>query len=281
MLVFLIVAGLILGSFVNATVWRLHEQAALRERAVKKSRARDAVRLRELSIIQGRSMCPNCGHRLAAKDLVPVLSWLWLRGKCRYCGRRIDDTPLPEIGLACLFAVSYLYWPFTLHGAGLFQFVLWLIFLTAFMALAVYDLRWLLLPDRIVYPLAVIAALQVITLWIGYGEGLSGVAGSIFGVAIIAGLFYVLFRISDGMWIGGGDVKLGIVLGLLAGGPVRSMLVLFAASCSGLIAMLPFLLTGRAGNKSQIPFGPFLIFGLILDVLFGDRLVHWYMRLLG
>src|SRR5688572_14928277 len=118
MILMLVLAGLVLGSFVNALVWRLHVR-------------RDWVR--------DRSECPHCHHKLAALDLIPVLSWLMLRGKCRYCGKPIDDSPLTELALPALFVVSYIFWPQPLVGVGLFEFVLWIVFLTGFLALAIYD----------------------------------------------------------------------------------------------------------------------------------------------
>src|SRR5476651_645529 len=134
-IVVLVVFGLCLGSFVNALVWRLHEQ--------------DKKQAKNLSILNGRSMCPNCKHELAAKDLVPVLSWLSLRGKCRYCGKPISvQYPLVEMVTSGLFVASYLWWPEVLHGAQVAAFGLWLALLVGLMALLVYDLRWFLLPNR-------------------------------------------------------------------------------------------------------------------------------------
>src|SRR6185369_3402365 len=108
MIVILALLGLIFGSFVNALTWRLHEQEKLAGKKGKKA----ADRRQALSISTGRYMCSNCGHELAAKDLVPVFSWLWLRGKCRYCGARIPDSPIVELATGLLFALSYAAWPF-------------------------------------------------------------------------------------------------------------------------------------------------------------------------
>ncbi len=251
--------GLIFGSFVNALVWRLHEGK---------------------DWLNDRSECTHCHHKLAAKDLVPVLSWLALRGKCRYCHKKIDDTPLVELGTMALFLVSYFFWPVALEGGGLLRFILWLVFSVGFIALISYDIRWYLLPDKIVFPLAVLAVLQVAALSTIFGGGWHTALGALTGVLIIAGLFYAIFRISNGTWIGGGDVKLGLVLGLLAGGPLQAVILLFAASFSGMVAALPMLITGKAGRKTQLPFGPFLIFGLIVVQLFGTHIAHWYTGLL-
>src|SRR6266542_3435082 len=216
--VLLIVGGLVFGSFVNALVWRLHSK-------------RDWVK--------ERSECPHCHHQLAAKDLVPVLSWLSLNGKCRYCSKPIPDSPLVELVLPLLFVLSYYVWPQPLTGVGLFVFVLWLIFLVGFVALAVYDLKWFLLPDVIVFPLMALAAIQVLGVWVIFGGSWRDVVSSILGALAISGLFFALFEISKGKWIGFGDVKLGVVLGLLAGGPVQAFVLLFVASLLGVLFSLP------------------------------------------
>src|SRR5206468_2175714 len=104
----LIALGLIFGSFVNALVWRLHEQEELREqietlkskKGSKASLTKLETQLRSRSMLHGRSMCSHCHHELAAKDLVPLFSWLWLRGKCRYCSVKIQDNPWVEITMA-------------------------------------------------------------------------------------------------------------------------------------------------------------------------------------
>lgn len=254
----LIMLGLILGSFVNALVWRLHK-------------GRDWV--------HERSECTHCHHELAPKDLVPIFSWLWLRGKCRYCGRKIEDNPVVELALPLLFLLSYYYWPLTFEGSGMFQFVSWLLFLTGFLALTVYDLRWYLLPNKIVFPLIALAVMQVITVTI-YEMDLRVLLDAAIGVLVVAGVFYLLFQWSKGTWIGGGDVKLGIVLGLLAGGLLEGFLILFAASVGGLLVSLPLLVMGKANRKTQVPFGPFLIIGLVVVTLFGADFIDWYSNLI-
>jgi len=271
----LAVFGIIFGSFVSALVWRMHEQAEL---AGKKGKAA-AKRRNELSIVKGRSMCPHCGHELAAKDLIPVISWLCLRGKCRYCGARIPDSPLVELATGLLFAVSYIAWPYDMHGVGLFLFACWLVFLVGFVALAVYDLRWYLLPDRLVFPLTGLGVVQVVVVAI-WQHSLSDLWMPAAGAVVIFGLFWLLYQVSAGSWIGGGDVKLGIVLGLLAGTPLRSLAVIFFASLAGTILSLPQLFKGREGLTRRIPFGPSLLLAVIVMVLWGTSIVDWYQRLI-
>jgi leader peptidase (prepilin peptidase)/N-methyltransferase len=276
--VVLIFLGLIFGSFVNAFVWRLHEQEELRDRKKKPTKAQ----LDKFSILKGRSMCPDCRHELAAKDLVPVFSWLSLRGKCRYCGKPISwQYPAVEASTAALFAISYWYWPADFSGVGLFQFIIWLGFVVAFMALAVYDLRWYLLPNRVVYPLIIVAALETVIIAI-WGADIGLLLKPLLGALVIAGTFWVLFQVSAGKWIGGGDVKLAVVLGLLAGTPLKALLVLFFSSVIGTICSIPILLKGKKGLKVQVPFGPFLLAATVVVVLFGTAIIDWYTdRLLG
>jgi len=272
----LAVLGVIFGSFVNAAVWRLHEQSKL---AGKRGEA-VATRRKELSIAKGRSMCPHCSHTLAAKDLVPILSWLSLGGKCRYCHKPISwQYPLIEVITGVLFALSYATWPYEFHGVGLFQFALWLLFLVAFVALAVYDLRWFLLPDKIVYPLTMLAVLQV-TVTAVWFHSFSVVWQPVLGGVIIFGLFWLLFQVSKGAWIGGGDVKLAFALGLLAATPLKAGLVIFFASLLGTIVSLPALAKGKSGFSRHIPFGPYLLAATVIVVLYGEGIVNWYQNLL-
>ncbi len=263
----LIVLGLTLGSFVNALAWRLHESYSVKRKA-------DSVK--RLSIFYGRSMCPDCRHKLAAKDLMPVFSWLWLRGKCRYCHKPISlQYPLVELMAAGLFVFSYIYWPLTLRGAGLLQFIIWLAFISGFLAMVVTDLRWFWLPDKIIYPLIALAVAQLIAVSV-WDKAPGQLLGALWGVLILAGGFYFLFMVSKGQWIGGGDVKLGALLGLIVGGPLMSLLLLLVASSAGTLTTLPFIATGKAKANARIPFCPFLMVATIVVRLFGAQIVHWY-----
>ena len=269
----LVVLGLIFGSFANATIWRLHEQ----------SRSNRKAKPANLSITTGRSVCTHCGHVLTPRDLVPVLSYLALRGKCRYCRKPIDDTPLAELLVAGLFTASYIWWPGNLSLAALpaewIIFGLWLAVVVGFVILALYDLRWFLLPDRVVFPLVGIAFLQVLVR--AYLSGPSALVAAFWGITLIAGLFYLLYVVSRGTWIGFGDVKLAIVLGLLVGGPFPALLTVFLASFLGSLAAVPLVMRGKPIAKTRVPFGPFLIAATVLVVLFGHAILTWYLRLLG
>jgi leader peptidase (prepilin peptidase)/N-methyltransferase len=266
----LAVLGLMFGSFVNALVWRLHEQT----KPKKKRAASD----KDLSMLTGRSMCPHCKHALGVMDLIPFFSWLALGGKCRYCRKPIDDTPLAEIGLAVLFVTSYVFWPMQFDTAGTVAFVVWLASLVAFAALFIYDLRWMLLPNKIVYPLIALAAVHVLVQVLVFDGGIALALRAVSAMAIAGGLFYVLFHLSNGRWIGGGDVKLGFALGLLLMYPMKALLMLFVASLLGTLVTVPLMYRKKLGQTSQVPFGPFLIAATVIVMLFGAALLNWYSK---
>lgn len=259
-LVMLLGAGLLFGSFVNALVWRLHAKR---------------------NWLTERSECSHCHHVLGPLDLVPLFSWIYLRGKCRYCGKRIEDSPWVEATTALFFALSYLAWPVELQGVGLYQFSFWLLFIVLFMALAVYDLRWFLLPNNLVFPLAAAVLLYILGLPLFFHYEWRVVIDALLGAGLLSGLFYLLFQMSKGQWIGGGDVKLAIALGLLAGDPLRSLLLLFVASFLGTLTALPQLATKkRQALKLKLPFGPFLLAATVVVVFFGAPIIAWYVTTL-
>lgn len=269
--------GLILGSFVNALVWRIHEQSVGSKRTKKTKVTKD------ISITKGRSMCTTCGHQLHAKDLVPVLSWLFLKGKCRYCKASISPQyPVVELVTMILFVVSFHFWPYGLSTIyDKVNLLSWFIVLIGFVALSVYDFRWMLLPNRIVFPILGVATTNWMIL---FTQSLSDpndlIVRTALGIAISWGVFQSIYTISKGKWIGGGDVKLGLVIGVLLSDPIKSFLVLFIGSLLGSIFSIPSMIQKKKTDKPiLIPFGPFLIAGTYIAFIFGDRIVDWYQQL--
>jgi prepilin signal peptidase PulO-like enzyme (type II secretory pathway) len=270
----LVILGLCFGSFINALVWRVHEQAKGKG---QRSKAKD------LSILKGRSMCPHCGHELAANDLVPVISWLFLRGKCRYCSRSISPQyPLVEAATALWFVFSYAFWPETLNGGQWVLLITWLATSVGLIALAAYDFRWQLLPNRILYPTFYVALAGRLVYIIGFapnkGHSLTSLVTSLL---VASGIFWLLFTVSEGKWIGFGDVRLGLISGTVLADPFKSLLMIFLASVLGTLSVIPALAAGRKGLASRIPFGPFLILSTGICVLYGDSIINWYQGLLG
>jgi prepilin signal peptidase PulO-like enzyme (type II secretory pathway) len=255
--VFFFGIGLCFGSFALATAWRIRKK-------------RDFVR--------DTSECEHCGHKLAPKDLVPVFSWLFLKGKCAYCKKPIPKlVPLAELFGGVVFACSFAFWPHSLEGIfDTTLFVLWCTALILLLILFFYDLQWFLLPNKLMYPLWAVSACSAIVYFVQEPrvDRLLFICGS---VAVSAGLFYALFMISRGAWIGFGDVRLGVAMGLLLASPWLGGLALFIASCVGIVVSLPSLLKKQTKMTTKIPFGPLLIVGLIIAKLWGPAIIDWYM----
>lgn len=277
----LFVYGLIAGSFVNAWVWRLRQQLDDDGNPKKLS----AKQRKAVSITHGRSMCPHCKHALAAKDLVPVFSWLLLHGKCRYCNAPIAaQYPIIELLMAILFMLSYVLWPNQLLGAEWCLLVGWLFTLVPLLALGLYDAKWFILPSGVIYIAISIytAGLAVYTL---VGGDTTVFVQAATAALLYFGLFIGIYATSaiarrkgwsSQDWLGFGDVRLAVLLGLIAGTPLNVLVALFVASLAGLVFALPAMLHKKLGMGSQIPFGPFLLFGAAFALFFGSSITNWY-----
>jgi prepilin signal peptidase PulO-like enzyme (type II secretory pathway) len=272
----LVMLGLCSGSFSNAFVWRFYKKQSRMKGAASKT---DAA----YSILNGRSMCESCKHVLAPKDLVPLFSWLWLRGRCRYCNKPISkQNPLAEALLAGTFVGMYLWWPHDLSGSwSWLYFTLWLVVLVLFMVLSLYDFRWMLLPDKLLMPVLAAGVALLALRAFGLHEGAEVVKQAVLSIVVGGGLFWLLFQLSNGKWIGGGDVKLGFIIGLLLADWRLSVLMIFGSSLLGVVISFPALIAEKKGIKKLIPFGPFLMAATVLSLLFGMHILDWYMHTLG
>jgi leader peptidase (prepilin peptidase)/N-methyltransferase len=282
----LAVFGLMLGSFAGASVWRLRARQLVEDKAegekIDKDEYEKLVPLTKTTIKTDRSRCLHCEHPLAWYDLLPLVSWISLRGKCRYCHASIGwFEPLMELGVAAYFVTSYLLWPVAFDGSmAVFQFVLWLIAGVMLAILFAYDLKWFLLPDQIVFPLIAVGAISSLVVVINS----SNVAGSLLtisgSVAIMSGLYYVLWKISKGQWIGFGDVKLGLALALLLADWQLAFIALFAANLIGCLIVIPGMVAGKVTRSTRVPFGPLLIIGGVVAMLWGPLLIRAYFTMM-
>ena len=255
-ILFVTLLGLAFGSFVNALVWRLHKK-------------RDFV--------TERSECTHCHHILAWYDLIPVLSWLSLKGKCRYCRKRIEDSPLTELSVAAVFGLSYAFWPLGLSVAGIVLLIVWLTAAVLLAALFLYDLRWMLLPNKLVYPLIALGVVWFVFNYLAFTPIVPSqmVLDLALGLGSVAGLYGFLYFVSKGEWVGLGDVKLGVFMGLVLGWE-RGLLAVVLANLIAFMFVLPGLLTGKIKRTARIPFGPFLILATVITFLLGYQLLRWY-----
>ncbi len=272
--VFIGVFGLIIGSFLNAYVWRVYNKATHNSQESSSTPIPN-------SVLQGRSACPDCGHTLHGKDLIPVISWLWLRGRCRYCNHTISwQYPAVEIATALLFILSVWWWPFALGSVlSWLQLGAWLGITALIIALSAYDLRWYILPDVMLWPL-----MGLIVVWHTLAA-LSGaplqqwLVGPVIGGAGAFLFFYALYIAGRGQWMGGGDVKLVFVLGLLVGG-ISTVVGLFIGFLSAAMVGMVLIASKRKGRRDMVPFGPFLLLGFWLAFFFGESIADWYVDLI-
>jgi prepilin signal peptidase PulO-like enzyme (type II secretory pathway) len=279
----LILVGLSLGSFAGATIWRLRARQLIKDKAdgedYDKAEYKRLKKLTTSPLSKDRSQCLHCSYVLKWYDLVPLVSWLSLGGKCRNCRKPIGYLePLIELGVAVFFVISFIWWPYTLSNPiDITRFIIWLAAGVAFAILFVYDLKWFLLPDGVNFVLIGLGIITSILSVIGardVGTALGSIAGS---VLILSGLYFLLNKISKGKWIGFGDVKLGLGLALLLADVRLAFIAIFAANLIGSLIVIPQMIAGKLKRSAHVSFGPLLILGTVIAQLVGLSLADWYV----
>lgn len=278
----LAVVGLCMGSFAGATVWRLRARQLVEDKAAGEKVDNDEYKkllpLAKARFTTDRSRCLRCGHVLTWYDLLPLISWVSVGGKCRYCRTRIGwFEPVIELCTAGFFVASYLLWPEALQAPiELAHFLLWLVAGVLLIILFVYDLKWFLLPNRVVFLLIGVAAIAASLYIINSSDIVLTLINIFISVTILSGLYLLLWFISKGRWIGLGDVKLGLALGLLLADWQLAFITLFAANLIGCLVVIPGMIAGKITRKTRVPFGPLLITGCTLAIFFGHHIIGWY-----
>jgi len=261
LLVFLF--GTIIGSFLNCIVFRINDGK---------------------SFFLGKSFCPKCSHKLSWKDLIPIFSFIFLKGNCRYCKNKISlQYPVVEFitGLSFVF-IFYLTGFKIAYIGNNFQlyYNIYLLTLTSiFIVIFVSDLKHFIIPDKMVY-FGIFISLVWYLLLLFYFKIYSKEEITSF---VLAGLFVFLtllsiFIVSRGKWIGFGDVKFSFLMGLTLGFS-NLVLAFFLATIMGSIISLLLILLKKKTLKSEIPFGPFLVFGTWISLFFGEQILSFYFNL--
>jgi len=281
----LALVGLCLGSFAGAMVWRLRARQLVEDK--KEGEPVDAAELKRLksltkvTLSKDRSHCLHCGYELHWYDLIPLVSWLTLKGRCRNCHHPIGAMePLIELGTAAFFVISYLVWPFDLaQTSGVALLAIWLAAGVGWAILFAYDARWFLLPDRVNFAVIGLGLLSAGVTIAASQDPLGAFFSTLASVGILSGIYLVLFIVSKGQWIGFGDVKLGIGLGLMLGDWQLAFLALFLANLIGCFIALPLMIRKKLERTSHIPFGPLLIAGTVIAQLWGMPIIESYFTL--
>ena len=248
-ILFIFVLGLIVGSFLNAVIHRLHSGE---------------------SVVSDRSRCVHCHHVLTSADLIPIFSFVWLGGKCRYCQKPISwQYPIIELTTAVTIVLLAQNFEFRISN---FEFWYQVVFASTLIVIGVFDFKHYLILDRVVYP-----ALGLAIVWSIVNGHL---VNSLLGAITISGFFALQYFISRGRWIGFGDVKFGLFLGMLFGVKL-GLTMLFISYLLGAFVGLGLILAGRKNLGSRLPFGSFLAISAIITMLYGPALLGWYLGLIG
>ena len=229
--------GLVIGSFLNVVVYRLP---------------------RGLGFVRGRSFCPKCKHKINWFDNVPVISFLILKGRCRFCGRKISwRYPLIELLAGALFYLSYL---------SHLSFLSYLL-ICGLVVIFFIDLEHQIIPDEIVIPLSILFLVYFLM------TNPQLLITNYLITALISFLFlYFIFLLTKGRGMGLGDVKLAFLMGLVLGFP-KIVVAFYLAFLTGAFVGVILILLGKAKLKQKIAFGPFLVFGTIFSLLWGEKIV--------
>ncbi|MFA6466243.1 MAG: prepilin peptidase [Patescibacteria group bacterium] len=253
---FVFIFGLFIGSFLNVVILRLH---------------------RAESFIKGTSKCLFCRHRLYPKDLIPLFSYIFLKGHCRYCQKKFSrQYPLVEFftGLAFVLIFGKVIPNFDLTTVTALQFLHlldWWAIVSFLIIIFVYDFKYYLILDKVVLPGIVLAILA--NLFLGFS-----ILNLLLAILVGGGFFLLQFVISKGRWIGGGDIRLGAFMGAILGWP-QVLTALFLSYILGSFISIFLLLGKRKDWGDKIPFGTFLAIGTFLTMLWGPILVNWYLSL--
>lgn len=218
------------------------------------------------SFVSGRSECPSCGATITARDNIPVISWLLLRGRCRHCGEPISSRyPLTELAMAALWTATVL----VLGTDDIGQLALGLVFCALLVVVTLTDLERRVIPNVVLLGGAVIG-LGIVLATDPASLGTRAIA------AAAAGGFLFLVALAYPRGMGMGDVKLAAVMGLYLGHSVGPALVIGFAS-GALVGLALIAIRGASARKQAVPFGPFLALGGIVGLWFGNGIVDWYL----
>jgi len=265
--VIIFISGLLIGSFLNVVICRFNTGEI---------------------VVKGRSHCPLCGNTLCWYELFPVVSFLAQRGKCRSCKNKIScQYPIVEIFTGVAFLLG---WQFYLNKQ-IFQSpilfwcyaILVLFWIATLVAIFVYDWKYLEIPTDFLYWGMIFSVVAVIardaeTLFISnkFSVANSAIISGILGALIAGGFFFILVAISHEKWMGKGDIYIGAIIGMVVGWPWILETLMIAFTAGAVVGIFLMLLKGK-NLKTKIAFGPFLVFGGLTTLFWGQQLFNLYL----
>lgn len=202
--------------------------------------------------------------------MFPIFSYVFLGGKCRYCRKSISPIyPLVEL-ITCLLFVLVFYNFYQGADSVFLIFSNWL-FVCVLIIIFVYDLKWGEILDKVSLPSMIVILSLNLLLGVSWK--------SLFLAALIGGVFFLFqYLISRGKWLGGGDIRMGALMGFMLGWP-NILVALFFAYVAGAAFVIPFLVMGRKKLNSTIALGTFLSIGAVVALIWGGEIISWYLNL--
>lgn len=242
------------------------------------------------SIFFDSSRCPRCKKKLAARDLVPIISYFLLGGCCRSCKKPISPQyPLVEVVTGLIFASTVYYWLISVSSItyqvssisfiDILQLIYLLFFVSTLIVLFVTDLRDGLLPNSVVSPAIFAVLVYKLLLLFSTSTTISALATDLLTAFTAAAVFFAISYFSKEKAMGGGDSKLVFLIGLAVGWPAI-LVAIFAAFLTGAFVAVMLMLIGKKRFGQTVPFGPFLSLGAFVALFWGQGIIDLYLRIL-
>jgi len=253
----LFILGAAVGSFTSVVIYRLHTK--------------------ESGILRGRSKCPHCQTKLKPLDLIPIASYLMLRGRCRKCSGEISYMyPLLEFVTGSLFALMFFKFPFindalqfSMDNLGMYLLFAFYIFVLVFTFF--YDFHYMQVSDEILLPAILIALVATLAAPIA-----PSLKEALFGAAMALVFFGFQILVSKGRWLGAGDLRIGAFMGIILGWKFF-LVSLFISYLFGSVVAIAIGLKKKKFENVKIPFAPILVTGTFITIFFGDAILKWYL----
>lgn len=261
LLLFFFIFGTTVGSFLNVVAYRSVHSG---------------------SIFFDLSACPHCKKKLKPLDLIPIVSYLLLRGRCRYCGKKISlQYPLVEAATGLLFAFTFYYWSSQVSSVT-YQEIIHLIYLlfvvSVLLVLFTTDIVDGLLPNSIILPSIIVVLVYKLFLTLSSLLPFSTLLTDLVASFLVASGFFAIVYLSNERALGGGDVKLAFFIALAVGWPAV-LVALFVGFLTGGSCAVMLILTGKKRFGQTVPLGPFLALGGFTALFYGNSLINWYLGL--
>ncbi len=251
--------GLLIGSFINCILYRLKKNE---------------------EFVKGKSYCPKCNHLLSWKDLIPVFSWIFLKGKCRYCKKKISiEYPLIEITTGALFLLATIFVFANYPQFALFHLLFYLVIIPSFLIIFVFDLRHFLVSEAVLLYTGIFVVLwRIIALFLEIHSLIDLLF--YFLAALLSSLFFgALYLLTKKKGIGFGDIEIIFLIGLIVGIP-NIFFVIFIGSLIGSIIGIFMILFFKKNMKTALPFGPFLVVSAFIMLFYGNIILELYQSFL-